>query len=62
MEFVQAGAVKVSPSKVDLQRPEGTQQIVVYDTDSTGRVLDITRKVSLHIDPPKASAHIRLIW
>ncbi|RLT07544.1 MAG: DUF1549 domain-containing protein [Planctomycetota bacterium] len=52
MEFVQAGAVKVSPSKVDLQRPEGTQQIVVYDTDSTGRVLDITRKVSLHIDPP----------
>ncbi len=52
MEFVQARAVTVSPAKVDLQRPEGTQQIVVYDIDSMGRVLDITRKVSLHIDPP----------
>ena len=51
-EFVQAGTLKVSPSEVTLERPEATQQIVVYDADAAGRLLDLTRKVSIQIDPP----------
>ena len=51
-EFVQAGELKVSPSEMILERPEATQQIVVYQADATGRSLDITRKVSIQIDPP----------
>lgn len=51
-EFIRAGTLKVSPSKVTLERPEATQQIVVYLQDATGRSLDITRKVSIQIDPP----------
>ena len=51
-DCVGAGTLTVNPPEVTLQRPEATQQIVVYDTDSTGRALDITRKVSIHIDPP----------
>ena len=51
-EFVQAGTLKVSPSEVILERPEATQQIVVYNADAAGRLLDITRKVSMQIDPP----------
>ena len=55
-EFVHAGALKVSPSEVTLERPEATQQIVVYDADAAGRSLDITRKVSIQIDPPNIAA------
>jgi len=51
-EFVQAGTLKVSPSEITLERPEATQQIVVYQADATGRSLDITRKVTIQIDPP----------
>ena len=52
VEFVQAGTLKISPPEVTLERPEATQQIVVYRTDGTGHALDITRTVSIQIDPP----------
>lgn len=52
VDFLQAGVLKVSPAEVKLDRPEATQQIVVYDADAAGRSLDVTRKVSIQIDPP----------
>ena len=51
-EFLEAGTLKVSPSEVTLERPEATQQIVVYLTDESSRSADITRRVSIQIDPP----------
>ena len=51
-EVVDAGTLTVSPSEVTLERPEATQQIVVLLADATGRSLDITRKVTIQIDPP----------
>ena len=47
-----AGTLTVSPAEVTLERPEATQQIVILFADATGRSLDITRKVSIQIDPP----------
>lgn len=54
--FLQAGVLKVSPAEVKLDRPEATQQIVVYDADAAGRSLDVTRKVTIQIDPPNIAA------
>ena len=56
VEFVQAGVLKVVPAEVTLQSPEATQQIVVYRSDATGRPIDITRHVTIRIDPPNIAA------
>lgn len=56
VEFLQAGVLKVTPAAVTLDRPEATQQIVVYDADAAGRTLDVTRKVTIQIDPPNIAA------
>jgi hypothetical protein len=48
-----AGTLRVSPSEVRLQRPEGTQQILVHQHDPTGRAVDITRQVTIRIEPPE---------
>ena len=51
-DIVVAGTLQVRPSAVSLERPEATQQIVIHHTDEAGRLIDITRKVSIQIDPP----------
>lgn len=50
--IVVAGTLQVRPSEVSLERPEATQQIVIHHPDEAGRLIDITRKVSIQIDPP----------
>lgn len=47
-----AETLQVSPASVLLDRPEATQQIVIHQSDDTGRLIDITRSVTLKIDPP----------
>ena len=49
---VAASTLQVQPSRVDLQNPEATQQMLVQREDATGRLVDITRDVQFRIDPP----------
>ncbi len=47
----QAGELEVSPSTVLLERPEASQQIIIWQADSAQRRNDRTREATIRVEP-----------
>lgn len=46
-----AGELQVSPAAVVLERPEASQQLIIWQLDSDNRPIDVTRRATIRVEP-----------
>lgn len=50
-----AGELQVSPAAVVLERPEASEQLIIWQRDSDNRPIDVTRRAAIRVEPAEVA-------